>query len=173
MGNLLDAIQRPDIVQSIDTRRQTAMQTEDLVVDERGERKIVEKVGEVLPNVCVTVLAQALVVKPIHLRDLTRLVVSAEDGNPLGISDLQSHEQSDSLDRVITSINVISCKAAKKMSDYQRSRHWAVWGSSYGCHTHEEIIGVGVWAADFEQLHQVVELAVNVTANRDGAFLES
>lgn len=40
-----------------------------------------------------------------------------------------------------------------------------------GWRTHEEVVGVGVGAADLEQLHQVVELAVNVTAHSDGAFL--
>ncbi len=38
-------------------------------------------------------------------------------------------------------------------------------------HTHEEVIRVGIGAADFEQLHQVVELAVYVSADRDWAFL--
>lgn len=107
------------------------MQTEDLVVDESGERKVVEKIGEVLPNVCVTILAQALVVKPIYLRNLTRLVVAAKNGNPLGISDLQRHKQSDSLNRVITSINIISCRTAK-VSGYQRSRQCVVWGVAMG-----------------------------------------
>lgn len=45
-------------------------------------------------------------------------------------------------------------------------------GEGNGSRTHEKIICVWVGAADFEQLHQVVELAVYVSANSDWAFLE-
>jgi hypothetical protein len=37
--------------------------------------------------------------------------------------------------------------------------------------THEEVVGIGIGAANFEQLHQVVELAVYVAADCDGTFL--
>ena len=36
---------------------------------------------------------------------------------------------------------------------------------------HEEVISVRVGASNLEQLHQVVELSVDVTADCDGAFL--
>lgn len=39
--------------------------------------------------------------------------------------------------------------------------------------THEQVVGVGVGTADLEQLHQVVELAVYITAHCNGAFLYS
>ena len=69
------------------------MQTEDLVVDERGERKIVEKVGEVFPHVGIAVFAQALVVEAVHLGDLAGFVVSTEDGNTLRVADLQADQE--------------------------------------------------------------------------------
>ena len=37
--------------------------------------------------------------------------------------------------------------------------------------THEKVIGIGVWTANLEQLHQVVELAMDIAAHSDGAFL--
>ena len=37
--------------------------------------------------------------------------------------------------------------------------------------THEEVVGVWVWTANLEQLHQVMELAVDVTAHGHWAFL--
>ena len=42
------------------------------------------------------------------------------------------------------------------------------WGRQ---RTHEEIVCVRVGAADLEQLHQIVELAMYITADCDGAFL--
>jgi hypothetical protein len=38
-----------------------------LTVDESGEREVVEEVREILPDVGVPVLAQTLVVEPVHL----------------------------------------------------------------------------------------------------------
>lgn len=37
--------------------------------------------------------------------------------------------------------------------------------------THEEVVGVGVGAANLEELHKIVELAMNITTDGDGAFL--
>lgn len=41
-----------------------------------------------------------------------------------------------------------------------------------GCRTHEEVVGVWVGAADLEKLHQIVELAVDVTTDGDWTFLD-
>jgi hypothetical protein len=37
--------------------------------------------------------------------------------------------------------------------------------------THEEVVRVRVGTTNLEQLHQVVELSVNITADCNGAFL--
>jgi hypothetical protein len=37
--------------------------------------------------------------------------------------------------------------------------------------THEEVVGVWVWTTNLEQLHQIMELAVNVTTHGHWAFL--
>jgi hypothetical protein len=44
-------------------------------------------------------------------------------------------------------------------------------GGVGGERTHEQVVGVGVRATNLEQLHQVVELSVDVTTDCDGAFL--
>jgi hypothetical protein len=38
-------------------------------------------------------------------------------------------------------------------------------------HTHEEIVGIRVGTSNLEKLHQVVELAMDIAANRHRAFL--
>lgn len=85
------------------------MQTEDLVLDESGEGEEVEEVGEVLPDVGVAVLAETLVVEAVDLRDLARLVVAAEDGDALGVADLEGDEQGDCLDGVVATVDVVAC----------------------------------------------------------------
>jgi len=70
-------------------------------------------------------------------------VVATKDGNALGISDFESYEESDSFYGVVTSINII---------------------------THEEVVGIWVWAPNSEQLHQVMKLAMDISAHSDWAF---
>lgn len=85
------------------------MQTEDLVFNESSEREVVEEVGEVLPNVGVAVLAEALVVEAVNLSDLAGFVVATEDGNTLRIADLQADQKGHRLDGVISTVDIITC----------------------------------------------------------------
>jgi len=107
--HFLDAVQGANVVQRVDTRRQTTVKTKYLVVDQGRERQVVEQVGKVLPHIGVAVLAKTLVVEPVHLRDLARLVVAAEDGDALRVADLEGHKQGHRLDRVVSSVHVIAC----------------------------------------------------------------
>ena len=100
-----------------------------LVVDEGREGQEVEQVGEVLPDVGVAVLAQALVVEAVHLGDLARLVVAAQDRDAVAVPHLERDEERHRLDRVVAAVDVVA---------------------------HEEVVGVGRVATDAEQLGQVV-----------------
>ena len=55
--------------------------TTHLSVDERRERQVVEEIREVFPHVGVAVLTQTLVIEAVDLRNLTTLVVAAQNGN--------------------------------------------------------------------------------------------
>lgn len=39
--------------------------------------------------------------------------------------------------------------------------------------THKEVISIWIWTTNTEQLHQVVELPMDIAAHRDGAFLRT
>lgn len=163
MGNLLNSVKSPDVIESIDTRGEASVEAEDLVVDEGGKGEVVEQVGEVLPDIGISVLAEALIVEAVDLGDLTRLVVAAEDGDALGISDLQGDEQGHCLNRVVSTINVVTW-----FSISRRDRQTV---TSQKILTHEQVVGVWIRTTNFEELHQVVELTVDITTHRDGAFL--
>ena len=46
-----------------------------------GEGKVVEELGEVGPDVVRAILPEAFVIEPIHLCDLSALVVASQDGD--------------------------------------------------------------------------------------------
>lgn len=106
--DLLDPVESPDVVEGVDAGGKTAVEAEDLVVDESGEGEVVEEVGEVLPHVGVAVLAEALVVEAVYLGDLARLVVPAEDGDALGVTNLEGDQKGHGLDGVVASVNVVA-----------------------------------------------------------------
>ena len=118
------------------------MQAENLILHHRCQWEVVEQVCEVLPDVGVAVLAQALVIEAIHLSDLTTLVISTKDSDALLEAHLEANEEGDGLDGVVATINVVA---------------------------HEEIVCVWRVASNLEQFHQVVELAVHVSAHGHGA----
>ena len=75
----------------------------------------------------------------LHLSNLSALVVTAKDSDSVGVAHLECDEKSDSLDRVVATIDVV---------------------------THEEVVGVGRLTSNLEKLAQIVELTMDVTADR-------
>lgn len=96
--HLLYTVESSDVIKGIDAWGETPVEAEYLVVDEGGKREVVEEVGEVLPNVGIAVLSEALIVEAIDLRDLAGFVVATEDGDSLGVADLESNKEGDRLD---------------------------------------------------------------------------
>lgn len=146
-----------------------------LVIHQRGEGQIVKQICEVLPNVGISIFPEALVVEAIHLRNLSALVVSSEncdsftkpylqrksikkqriisgENHPFPSSTsfsqlwsaffffyLKRNQESNCLHRIVTSVNIVS---------------------------HEEVVGVWRLAPDLKQLHQVMELTVDISTHR-------
>eukprot|EP00166_Cyanidium_caldarium_P005435 ctg_660.g351 len=138
VGYLLSSVDGADLVQRANVRRQPAVHAEDARVDQRGHRKIVEQVGAPLPSVGRAVLAQTLVVETVHLGDLARLVVAAQQGDARRISCLETEQKGERLERVAAAIHKVA---------------------------HEDVRGGRHVAAGAEQFEEVVELAMNVAAD--------
>jgi hypothetical protein len=101
-------VQTEDLMKLGKTPPWTKHARTDLVLDKGGEGEAVEEVGEEAPDVRIPVLTQALVVKAIHLRDLPRLMVPAEDGDTVGVAQLECHEEGDGLDGVVAAVDVVA-----------------------------------------------------------------
>ena len=108
MWHLLYPIESSDVVQGINTRAQTTMEAEDLILDEGGQRQKVEEVGEVLPDVRIAIFSKALIVEAVNLSDLTGLVVAAEDGDARRVADFESNKEGDGFHAVVTTIDIVA-----------------------------------------------------------------
>lgn len=108
MGDFLNAVQTPDVVQGIDTRAQSSMEAKDLVVNQGGKGQVVEKIGKVLPHIRVAVLAQTLVIKTVHLCDLPGFMVTSQNGDAGRIADFESHKECNGFDGVVATIDVVT-----------------------------------------------------------------
>lgn len=65
MRGLLDTIELADLVEGIDTGGQTTMKAEHLVLNHSSEGEVIEQLSELLPDVSVTILSEALIVETI------------------------------------------------------------------------------------------------------------
>mmetsp|Transcript_3560 Transcript_3560/g.6810 ORF Transcript_3560/g.6810 Transcript_3560/m.6810 type:complete len:278 (+) Transcript_3560:505-1338(+) len=139
--NLLLAVDDPYLVERVDRWRQAAVYAENLVLDERREGEIVENLGAVAPDVDRAVLAQALVVKAVDLRDLAALVVAADERHALRVPHFEREQQQKRLDRVVAAVDKVA---------------------------HEDVVDRRDLPADVEELEQVVELAVDVADDGGG-----
>mmetsp|Transcript_39432 Transcript_39432/g.127611 ORF Transcript_39432/g.127611 Transcript_39432/m.127611 type:complete len:314 (-) Transcript_39432:100-1041(-) len=138
--DLLLPVDDADLVEGVDGGGEAAVHAEDLVLDQRRERQVVEDLCAVPPDVDRAVLAQALVVKAVHLRDLPRLVVAPQQRDPVRPAGLEQQQQRHRLDRVVAAVDEIA---------------------------HEDVARLRAGASAVEQLQQVVELAVDVAADGD------
>ena len=61
------------------------MDAKDLIADDGCKGQAVENLGKALPNICISVLLAAFVVKAICLRDRQCLVIAPKQCNPIPV----------------------------------------------------------------------------------------
>jgi hypothetical protein len=93
MRHFLFSVDASDLVEGVDGGTQPTVHTEDFIIDDSSQRQVVENGGAVSPHVGRPVLAQALIVESVHLRDLSALVVAADESDSLRVPDLQREQQ--------------------------------------------------------------------------------
>lgn len=130
-----EAVDDLDLIDTMDARRQTAVDAEDLVVDNAGEGEVVEHVGEVMPDSGVAVLATTFGIEAVGLSDSSGLVVAANEMNAMGVTKFETDQKRDGLYTKEAAINVVA---------------------------EEEVVRVWTWPTDLEYLEEVKELAVDV-----------
>lgn len=109
--DLTEAVYDLDLVDRVNRRGETTMHAEYLVVDHNAQRKKIEHVGEIVPNVGVAVFPSALGIKPVRLGHAAGLVISADKMHTLRVSQFQAHKEGDGLDAEKTTIYIIAYKS--------------------------------------------------------------
>lgn len=130
-----------DLLHRVQVRAETTVHGEDLLVDDSGNRKAVEAIGEGFPQLDV-VSTLALVVEAVNSVDGRTLVVTPQDEEVLGVLDLVGQEEANGFQRLLASVNVIA---------------------------KEQVVGLGGEAAIFEETEEIVVLAVDITTDLQGA----
>ena len=73
------------------------MHAEHLVVHDCAEGQVVKDLGAVAPYVDTAILAQTLIVKAVHLRDLPRFVVATDQGDAVGVANLRKRRRGNNI----------------------------------------------------------------------------
>lgn len=118
------------------------MHAEDLLVDDCGDGKAVEAIGESLPKLDV-VSSLALIVEAVNSVNGGALVVSSKEEEVLRVLDLVGEKEADGLERLLSSVDVIS---------------------------EEEIVGLRGEATILEESKEVIILAMHIAADFDWSF---
>ena len=108
MWGFHSSFEKSDLVKSLNIGREATVDTKDLAFDDGTEAEVVEDFHAVLPRVGVSVLAHIFVVITIHAGDLARFVVTSQKGDVGGVLELKAHEKLESLNGVVSAVNVVS-----------------------------------------------------------------
>lgn len=126
-----------DLLHGVEVRTQATVHGENLLVDDGGNWQAVEAVGKGLPQLDV-VTTLALVVEAVDAVDAGAFVVASEDEEVLGVLDLVGKQEADSLQRLLSAIDVVA---------------------------QEEVVGFGREASVLKEAQEIVVLAMDIAAD--------
>ena len=124
-----------DLLHRVEIWAQSPMHREDFLINDCSNRQAIEAIGKGLPQFDV-IPSFALIVEPIDTIDGSTFVIATKDEEIFGILDFVGKEQTDRLQRLLSSIHIV---------------------------TQEEVISLGREASVFEETQQIIILAVNIT----------
>lgn len=96
------------LVDRVDAWAEATVYTEYAAIDDGAEGEVVEHVAAVTPYVDGSVLAQTLVVEPIHLCDLSALVVAPDQRDAVWVPHLVCQQQQERLHAVVPAVDKVA-----------------------------------------------------------------
>ena len=80
------------------------MHTEDAIVNNRSQGKVVEDVSAVSPHIHTAILPQTLVIETINLCDLSALMITSDEHDSFWVANFEGQQQKECLHRVKSSV---------------------------------------------------------------------
>jgi hypothetical protein len=74
-----------------------------------AETQIVKHIAAISPDVPRPIFPLAFVVKSVHLGDLARFMIAANESDSVWITDLEEKQKEEGLDRVEATIHKVTC----------------------------------------------------------------
>jgi len=108
VGHFDLSIDLPYLIEGVEIWGEPSVETEDLVLNHGCQWQEIEQICVVLPNIGISIFPQTLIVKTIHLCNLSRFMISAQNSDSILEPDFQANQEGNGLNRVVPSINVIS-----------------------------------------------------------------
>lgn len=118
------------------------MHANDLLIDDRADRKTVETVGEYFPELYI-VASLAFIIETVDSVDRRTLVIATQKEEILRKLNLVGKEKANCLQRLFASVHII---------------------------TKEEVVGVRREAPIFEDSQQIRELSMHIAAYLNGSL---
>lgn len=143
MRNFHSSVNKSDLVNGLDLWRESTMDAKDFAFNDSSDAKVIENFSAVFPWIGVSVLSNGLVIESIHGSDLSGLMVTSEESNVSWVLELEAKEKLECFHGIEASIDKI---------------------------THENVAGVWDLTTLVEELEEIVELAVNISADSDWSF---
>lgn len=106
--NVLVAVGHSFSAVALGNRAVGGLQRGGSAVDQGAEGQIVKDVAAVAPDIGTAVLAQTLVVEAVDGSDLARFVVAANQGDAVGVADLQAEKEKEGLERVKATVDKVA-----------------------------------------------------------------
>ena len=108
MGNLHFSVDESDLVDALYFRRQTAMNAENLAINQRSDWEMVKYVYTVGPGIRISVLDVDLFIKTVREGDLPGFMVASQKSYMGGELQLEQKQEFNSLNRVMASVHKIA-----------------------------------------------------------------
>lgn len=90
MWNLPEPVDDLDLINAVNARAQTTVHTENLIIDHHRKSEEIEHIGEVMPNIGITILAVAFSVEAVRLRNTAGLMITADEMDAVRVPEFEA-----------------------------------------------------------------------------------
>ena len=115
--NLHAAINKANLIKSLNFRGEATMNAEDLALDDGTDSEVVEDFTAVLPGVDIAVLTHCLLIEAVDRGDTARLMIASQERDAVGVLELEAEEKLEGFHTVVTTVDEVTHKDVARVGD--------------------------------------------------------